>query len=146
MRGIIAQKRRTAESNPPPGEYLSRKYQNGPQQFSATSAAVLCALGGKEDGRSLWKVLPMFVFLMLFMLVAPLPVLMLAPFIEPLVIHVGFMPLLEPVPVSSIFALIPVVIIAVIGIVDSFSTLPFLLLVPFMIVLRAPHRQRSHRR
>src|SRR5215469_1203716 len=38
MRGIIAQKGRTAESNPPPGEYLSLKRQDGPCQFSATSA------------------------------------------------------------------------------------------------------------
>jgi len=88
----------------------------------------------------------MLVLLMLFMLVAPFPVLMLMPLIEPIIIYVGFMPLLEPVPISSIFALIPVVIITVIGIVDSFSTLPFFLLVPFVIILRSPHGQRSHRR
>src|SRR5215831_3859406 len=89
----------------------------------------------------------MFILLlMLFVLMAPLPIFMLAPFIEPIVVHLGLVPLLQPVPVSSIFALIPVVIIAVIGIVDSLSTLPLFLLAPFMIVLWSPHRQRSHRR
>jgi len=91
----------------------------------------------------------MLMFLVLFMffvLVTPLPIFMLTPFIEPFIVHVRLVPLLQPVPVSSIFALIPVVIIAVIAIVDSLSTLPFFLLAPFVIVLWSPHRQCSHRR
>ena len=97
MRGIIAQKGRTAESNPPPGEYLSLKRQDGPCQFSATSAAVLGALGGEKDRSNVASGLLIFVFFMLlrlFVLVAPFPVFMLTPLIEAIVIYVGLVPLL----------------------------------------------------
>ena len=57
--------------------------------------------------------------LVFFVLVAPLPVLLLLFVLQPLIIHIAFMALVEPVPVGFVLALIPVVIVLVVRIVDA---------------------------
>jgi len=87
----------------------------------------------------------LLVFLMLPMLVAPLPVIALKPSVKPVIGYVRFVPLLQPVTVSLVFALIPVVIILVIAVV--YPMLPLFLFVTFMIpiVLWRRHRQCPNR-
>jgi hypothetical protein len=80
----------------------------------------------------------------LFVLVTPLPVLPLTLLFEAVVIYVGFVPLLQPVPVSVIFPPIPTAILPALGIVDPM--LPFFSLMPLMIVLRSRCCERPDRR
>jgi hypothetical protein len=74
-----------------------------------------------------------FVLLVLLVFVPPLPVLMLPLLFQVLIVHVGFVPLLQPVPVSLILPLVPIVIVPTVRIVNP--VLPFFLLMPLMIIL-----------
>src|SRR5579863_4451131 len=79
----------------------------------------------------------MFMLLVLFVLMPPLPVLALALSVELVVIHVGLVLEVQPVPVSLIFSLVPVVIVVMLIVVNP----SFFLLVPFVLVLRRRHGQ-----
>jgi hypothetical protein len=74
--------------------------------------------------------------LVLFVLVAPLPVCSLLFVVEPLVIHVSLMPLVEPAAIHLVFTLIPVVIVTMIRIIDAlFTTFVLFAFMSFVIVL-----------
>jgi hypothetical protein len=101
--------------------------------------------------------LVVFVFLVLFVLVPPVPVLSLLFSLEALVVDIRLMALFQPMAISLIFALIPVVIIPVVGVIDPsptfFALFPFVSLVivlwsgdgpnPYRRYERRRHKQRS---
>jgi len=74
----------------------------------------------------------MLVLFVLLVLVPPIPVFPLLLALQPVEFAVSFMPLLQPVPVSTVFAVIPVMVVMVVGIIDpaviSISIMLFVLL------------------
>jgi len=81
---------------------------------------------------------------MVLMLVSPLPVLSLAFLVQPVVIHIGLVALLQPVVVRFILPLVPIAILLVLGIVNP--VLPFFLLMALVIILRSWYSERPDRR
>src|SRR6202035_5110555 len=88
-------------------------------------------------------VVHVLVLFMLLVLVAPGPVGALIAFLEPVVVDIGIVTLFVPAPVSRVLAVIPVVIILVIGIVYA-AFAPLFLLVPLVIVLWCGHSKGTH--
>ena len=83
----------------------------------------------------------MLVLLMFFVpivLVTPLPVLSLISGIEPVIVHIRLIPLLQPSSIILIFLPVPIVIVPVVPVVHSAIT--FSLFVPLMIVLILGYR------
>jgi hypothetical protein len=84
------------------------------------------------------------VFLVLFVLMPPGPVLPLLFVLETFVVHVRLTALLEPMPICLVLAPIPVVVVLVIRVV--YPSLSLFLLMPLMIVLRSGHGSNAERR
>jgi hypothetical protein len=70
-----------------------------------------------------------FLTLVLFVLVPPIPILPLFFVLEVFIIDIGSVTFVQPAPVGFVLAIVPVVIVLVIGIVHA----PFLTLVPLVI-------------
>lgn len=86
-------------------------------------------------------ILVMLVLLMFFVpgfLVTPSPVFTLVPGIEPVIVHVRLVPLLQPPPIVLILLPVPIVIVPIVSVVYSAITFP--LLVPLVIVLILSYR------
>jgi hypothetical protein len=62
--------------------------------------------------------LVVFVLLVLFVVVAPIPVFPLFLVFQPTVFAIGFVPRLQPFAVDTIFSIVPVVVVAMVGVVN----------------------------
>jgi hypothetical protein len=83
---------------------------------------------------------------MLLMFMAPAPVCFLLPVLQPLIINVSFVPLIQPPAVHSVLALIPVVIIPMIRIVyPMFALFALFSFVPLVIILWCGYRKSAQR-
>jgi Flp pilus assembly protein TadB len=101
----------------------------------------------RRTGNQIYRGLVMFVLLVFLVLVTPVPVLALLFVLQTVVIHVGFVPAFQPPAVHSIFAIIPVVIVVMVGIVDPVAvTIPVMIIVVLYGDYRLGIRQRSRQR